>query len=111
MPITVTFAYPSAEGSTFNKEYYMSSHVPNVIKVWKEHGLLSWRALTSLNPKTSPYAVIFETDWADLATFQKAQATIDPAVNKGFQEDLVNYYDQKPHFWIAEVEAEQVAKL
>ena len=32
--IRVTVSYPSAEGSTFNHDYYRNSHVPLVCKAW-----------------------------------------------------------------------------
>ncbi|OAL07742.1 hypothetical protein IQ06DRAFT_289402 [Phaeosphaeriaceae sp. SRC1lsM3a] len=87
----VVVAYPRAEGSTFNKEYYLSTHMPLVAKHWKKHGLKSY-AVTELNadgPYT--YSVVMEFEsyegWGAAAT--------DPST-KEVMEDVVNFSNQQP---------------
>lgn len=59
----VIVAYPRKEGSTFDKEYYLSKHMPLVKKHWKKHGLRSY-AVTELNadgPYTYSAVLEFES--------------------------------------------------
>lgn len=59
----VIVVYPRKDGWTFNKEYYLSTHMPLAAKYWKKHGLKSY-AVTELNadgPYTYSAVMEFET--------------------------------------------------
>lgn len=67
----VIVAYPRKDGATFNKEYYLSTHIPLVEKLWKKHGLKSHTAI-EVAEGTYSYSLImeFETQegWGAAAT-------------------------------------------
>jgi uncharacterized protein (TIGR02118 family) len=52
----VLVAYPRKEGWKFDKEYYLSTHMPMVEKYWKKHGFKSF-AITELN-EDGPYTYV-----------------------------------------------------
>lgn len=108
MTVTMTVAYPPSANRTFDIDYYTKSHVPMVYAAWKPLGLASWRMLTPLDSKSAPYVMVFEVDWPDMATLGNMQKNIDPALGKKIQDDLANYYDQKPIVWLSEKKEEDV---
>jgi uncharacterized protein (TIGR02118 family) len=89
--INVLVIYPRAEGSTFDKEYYLSTHMPLVEKHWKQHGLKSF-AVSELNDD-SPYTymVVMEFDSSE----GWGKATQDPSI-KEIMDDVKNFSNQKP---------------
>ncbi|USP77006.1 hypothetical protein yc1106_04280 [Curvularia clavata] len=87
----VIILYPRKEGSTFNKEYYINSHMPLCEKIWKKHGMKSW-VLTELNAD-GPYLYSLVMDWESHEAFGKGMQ--DPGV-KELMDDLKNYYTEPP---------------
>jgi uncharacterized protein (TIGR02118 family) len=45
MATTITVLYEPVEGSTFDLDYYMATHMPLVDEKFKPFGLRSWRVL------------------------------------------------------------------
>lgn len=87
----VIVAYPRAEGSTFNKEYYLSTHLPLAAGHWKKHGLKSY-TVTELNAD-GPYTYSVSMEWESLEGW--GAATKDPSI-KEVMEDVANFSNQKP---------------
>jgi uncharacterized protein (TIGR02118 family) len=87
----ILVVYPRVEGSTFDKEYYLSTHMPLVEKHWKPHGLKSF-AVSELN-EDSPYTymVVMEFDSAE----GWGKAAKDPSI-KEIMDDVKNFSNQKP---------------
>lgn len=89
---TVMVLYPrSTSDSTFNKSYYLSTHMPLCEKVWKKHGLKSY-IVSELNAD-GPYVMTVVMQWESQEAFGKAVQ--DPGT-KELMDDLVNYYTEKP---------------
>jgi len=87
----VVVLYPRKDGSTFDKDYYMSSHMPLVEKYWKKHGLKSY-AVTELNAD-SPYTYSCVMEFESHESFGAAAA--DPNT-KEVMDDVDNFSNEKP---------------
>jgi uncharacterized protein (TIGR02118 family) len=87
----VIVLYPRKEGSTFDKEHYLKTHMPLAMKHWEKHGMKSY-AVTELNDD-SPYSytVVIEFDSHD--GFGKAGQ--DPGT-KEVMDDVTNFSSEKP---------------
>jgi uncharacterized protein (TIGR02118 family) len=87
----VIVAYPRKDTSTFNKEYYLSTHMPLVAKYWKKHGLKSY-AVTELNAE-SPYSICVVMD------FESADgwgAAAEDSNTKEIMDDVPNFSTEGP---------------
>jgi uncharacterized protein (TIGR02118 family) len=87
----VVVLYPRESGSTFDKSYYMSTHMPLVEKHWKKHGLKSYK-VTELNAD-GPYSISCVLDFDSDESFGKAAA--DPNT-KEVMDDVDNFSSVKP---------------
>jgi uncharacterized protein (TIGR02118 family) len=45
MPFHATVLYPNDEDATFDKEYYLKTHMPLVMEKFGKHGLKKWEVL------------------------------------------------------------------
>lgn len=87
----VIVAYPRAEGSTFDKEYYLSTHMPLAAKHWKKHGLKSY-TVTELSTD-GPYTYSVAMEWESYEGW--GAAAKDPSI-KEIMDDVENFSNQKP---------------
>jgi uncharacterized protein (TIGR02118 family) len=77
----VIVVYPRKDTSTFDKEYYLSTHMPLVAKHWKKHGFKSY-TVTELNAD-GPYSfsVVMEFEsaegWGAAATDPNTKEVMD----------------------------------
>jgi uncharacterized protein (TIGR02118 family) len=89
--VQVLVAYPRKESSSFNKEYYLSTHMPLAAKYWKKHGFKSY-SVSECN-EDGPYMIIsvmvFETKegWG---------AAIEDPNTKEVMEDIPNFTSEHP---------------
>ncbi|KAF2964863.1 hypothetical protein GQX73_g8692 [Xylaria multiplex] len=60
MTYVISVVYPT--GSKFDKEYYLTKHMPLVQKLWGPAGLKSWRVVQYTNPG-APYAIQAWLEW------------------------------------------------
>jgi uncharacterized protein (TIGR02118 family) len=88
---TAIVLYPRKEGATFDKEYYLSTHMELCSKYWKPLGLKSY-AVTELNAD-GPYAYTVTLEWESHDAFGKA--TQDPNT-KEIMEDVKNFSSETP---------------
>lgn len=72
-------------------DYYLSSHMPLVGKLWGPSGLTSWKVIKF--GEDQPYAVQATLEWSDLSAFQKAAAGEHTAQIMG---DVTNFSDKNP---------------
>ncbi|KAK3675282.1 hypothetical protein LTR78_004792 [Recurvomyces mirabilis] len=86
---TTTVLYP--EGTKFNMEYYMSSHMPFVGKKLGPHGLKSWKVLEF--PAGSPFCVQATLEWESQQKFETAGASPEM---KEVLDDVPNFADKQP---------------
>ena len=78
--------YPRKEGSTFDKEYYLKTHMPLVMKHWGKHGLKSY-AVSDPNAD-GPYSISAVLEFDSYEGFEKA--TQDPGT-KEVMDDIKNF--------------------
>jgi uncharacterized protein (TIGR02118 family) len=95
MAITVTVMYPNTPGSKFDMDYYMSTHLDLVGKLWGPK-LLSARAVKGLatpDPDTpAPYQVIAILELESVEVLQGLIAEHGEAV----MGDIPNFTDVAP---------------
>jgi uncharacterized protein (TIGR02118 family) len=87
----VVVVYPRNKDSKFDKEYYLSTHMPLVAKHWKKHGLKSY-AVTELNAD-GPYSYSVVMEFESYEGFGAAGA--DPNT-KEVMDDVDNFSNEKP---------------
>lgn len=89
---TLIVSYPLTEGSTFNREYYLSTHIPLAQAAWGEFGLQSAEILFPA-PGPQPLSGIIILRFND-------QACIDAALNSPATAkvigDVVNFTNIVP---------------
>lgn len=88
---SVIAAYGRKEGATFDKDYYLSTHMPLVFKHWEKHGMKGYK-VTELNAE-SPYTYIVVMD------FDKAEgfgAAVQDAGTKEIMEDVPKFSTEQP---------------
>jgi uncharacterized protein (TIGR02118 family) len=89
----VIVLYPRKDGSTFDLDYYHSTHMPLVTKHWKNHGLKSY-TVTKLSDD-NPYSIAATLEWESSESIGKALA--DPNT-KEVMDDVANFSSEKPTF-------------
>ncbi|KAH7399659.1 hypothetical protein BKA66DRAFT_407131 [Pyrenochaeta sp. MPI-SDFR-AT-0127] len=87
----ILVAYPRKEGNTFDKDYYVSTHMPLVEKHWKKHGLKSY-AVSELNAD-GPYTYVVVMQFESYEGF--AAASGDPGT-KEVMDDVANFSNAAP---------------
>jgi uncharacterized protein (TIGR02118 family) len=83
--------YPRKEGSTFDKEYYVKTHMPLAMKHWKEHGLKSY-AVSELNAD-SPYSISTVMEFDSVESVGKA---LQSPGTKEVMDDVKNFSSEAP---------------
>jgi uncharacterized protein (TIGR02118 family) len=83
--------YPRKEGATFDKDYYLATHMPLAAKHWKKHGMKSY-TVTELDAD-GPYLVTSVIDFESHEGFQAAVA--DPNT-KEVMDDVPNFSNVQP---------------
>ncbi|KAK8200712.1 hypothetical protein M8818_006027 [Zalaria obscura] len=98
MPAQVTVIYPSASDAKFDMDYYLSSHMPLVQKLWGPAGLKGWKVIKFGDD--APYSVQATLEWDSMEDFQKAAAGEH---TKEIMGDVTNFSNQHPHLMPGEV--------
>lgn len=89
----VSVAYPRTPDIKFDMSYYLSTHMPLVVKNWEKHGLVRWEIIQ--HHESSPYAVQALLYFKDEGAFDKAAAE-DREEPFG---DIPNFTNAKPEVW------------
>lgn len=93
---TVTVLYP--QGTTFNKDYYKSTHMPLVADKWGKFGLKSWKVIYF--PDDAPYTVQATLEWDNIKQFQEAASAPEA---KDVLGDVPNFSNKDPVIMAGEV--------
>jgi uncharacterized protein (TIGR02118 family) len=93
----ISVLYPVTPDTTFDMDYYLTSHVPLVRRLLEPMGLRDTRVLTSA--PDSPYPVIAELTFDDLDSLNAALA----AHGAETQDDIPNFTNVTPLIQISEV--------
>ncbi|KAL6702953.1 hypothetical protein ACN47E_000795 [Coniothyrium glycines] len=83
--------YPRKEGATFDKEYYIKTHLPLAQKVWEKHGMKSY-AITEFAPD-SPYSIGVVAEFESLEGWGAAAKDSD---TKQVIDDVKNFSSEGP---------------
>src|ERR1700740_203508 len=70
---TLIVSYPSADGSSFDYDYYEANHLPLVKAAWSDAGLVSAEGFKPAD-KTQPFVMIAVLHFADEASIDAALA-------------------------------------
>ncbi|KAF2831096.1 hypothetical protein CC86DRAFT_366562 [Ophiobolus disseminans] len=87
----VIVAYPRKEGATFDKDYYLSTHMPLAAKHWKKHGLKSYTVTELTGDGPYSYSVVLEFESPE--GFPAAAA--DPNT-KEVMDDVPKFSNEQP---------------
>ncbi|THX47247.1 hypothetical protein D6D06_09718 [Aureobasidium pullulans] len=93
MSIRTILLYPSKPGSNFNIEYYISTHMPLVTKLYGPYGLKGWEVLQFSKHDTPPYVVQTVLQWDNVDQLNAAN-TSDGA--KELRDDIKNFSEVLP---------------
>jgi uncharacterized protein (TIGR02118 family) len=77
MATTITVLYETAEGSTFDLDYYMAKHMPLVGEKFGPFGLKSWRVLKGVGaPSGGPakFGIVANLEFDTAQQFKDAVA-------------------------------------
>ncbi|KAK8093910.1 hypothetical protein PG997_000595 [Apiospora hydei] len=100
MPAVAFAAYP--KGANMNLDYYKTKHVPWVFGLWQPYAK-AYRLLTG-DGGACPYEVIIEVDLEHRDDLDKANAALSPEQAKAIEDDLANYSEKPPVFWVLDVQ-------
>jgi uncharacterized protein (TIGR02118 family) len=95
---TLMVTYLNAEGATFDREYYLSTHAPLVRSAWSEFGLQSAEVLfPSSDPQ--PFACVAILRFSDQASINMALSSAKAAEVIG---DVKNFTNIAPAIFCAD---------
>ncbi len=92
--IQASVYYPSAEGSTFDHEYYRNTHVPLVQKAW------SPLSVTIEKGVNGPHVAAIHVTFASMDAFN---AALGAPLTGDVMADVANYTNLAPVMQISEV--------
>lgn len=98
MPFVNTVLYPQEVSKTFNMDYYLSTHMPFVLKKLGQYGLESW-SVAQFGPGPDgtepPYCVQATLNWKDQECVMKAFPSQEM---KEVLDDVPNFSEKGPLF-------------
>lgn len=95
---TLIVSYPSAEGGTFDREYYLSTHAPLVRSAWSEFGLQSAEVLFP-SSQPQPFACMAILRFSDQVGIDAALSSAKTAEVMG---DVKNFTNITPAVFCAD---------
>lgn len=95
---TVSVLYPKTPTSTFNIDYYKTTHKDLVLKTWSKLGLKS--ITVTKYGEDAPYSYGAYLEWESLEAFGKASQ--DPG-SKEVMDDIDNFSSEKPTLIAGEI--------
>ena len=99
--------YPKDDSSTFDMDYYLSTHMPLVAKSWGKYGLQKYRVVEySPNPadgSTPAFSVKCDLTWKDADGLKEALS--GPEAKEVFG-DVPKFSNKGPHFVAGDIKDE-----
>lgn len=83
----------------FDMDYYKSSHIPDSIKAWEKHGLLS--SYITEPEKDAPYAYILTMEFESMESWETVSA--DKEKMQSLKDDIANFSNVFPTYVISKV--------
>lgn len=102
MPAVAFAAYP--KGANMNLDYYKTKHVPWVFGLWQPYAKAYRLLATPAGDASCPWEVVIEVDLDHRDDLDKANAQLSPEQAQAINDDLVNYSQKPPTFWVMDVE-------
>lgn len=102
MATAVTVLYPDVEGSTFDMDYYLATHMPLVADSFASHGMTGWRVARFVGTPDGgrpAFGVVATLEFGSADGFRAALA----AAGRTVLGDVPNFTDQQPVIMIGEV--------
>lgn len=96
MPYHAVVMYPNDDDIHFDRQYYMSVHMPLVESTWKKHGLVSWQVVEyskALDDAKPAYLIAAKLEWESEEALENALK--DPEGAKIFA-DIPNFTNKQP---------------
>lgn len=96
MSVKVTVLYENKEGSKFDMDYYLKTHMPLVSKSWEQYGLKGWEVMEfkpSPDGTVPPYQVQATLIWDSQEDFKKGLESPETPTVLG---DVANFTDLQP---------------
>lgn len=96
MPYHAAVMYPNDDDIHFDRQYYMSVHMPLVESTWKKHGLVSWQVVEyskALDDAKPAYLIAAKLEWESEEALENALK--DPEGAKIFA-DIPNFTNKQP---------------
>ncbi|KAI1118324.1 hypothetical protein F5Y14DRAFT_447200 [Nemania sp. NC0429] len=90
MTYTLSVLYPA--GTKFNLDYYLTSHMPLVQKLWAPYGLKSWRVAHYEKPE-APFVIQAYLEWESKEHAEKGTSSTDGAT---IFADVPQFSDKTP---------------
>ena len=100
MSVSLQVLYPIGDGTTFDYDYYLNTHMPLVGKCIGEHiqSTLVTKGVAGGPDTAAGYHAIATIVFADQSAMDSAMPNIGPAV-----EDIPNFTNAQPEMLIGEV--------
>lgn len=96
MSAAITVLYPNDEGSTFDMDYYLNTHIPLVRQRWEPMGMTSLKlvkGVATTDPNTpAPYQVIAILEFDSMDSFRQAGAAHGAEITG----DIANFTSVRP---------------
>lgn len=104
--IAVSVLYPGDEGSTFDMDYYVATHMPMAERAWSPHGMLSFSVIDAPGPPGGTLyrvhsLIIFKATGADGMEGLNAAMTSD--AGKELTADVANFTNRAPQVVVGKV--------
>jgi uncharacterized protein (TIGR02118 family) len=99
MSFALQLLYPTADGATFNKEHYLSHHMPLVSKLWGPLGMTGWTIVEYAPGADGSKPEFF---FGCTMTWESAEhhaAALQAEISQQLLTDVPNYFSGKP-LWL-----------
>jgi len=100
--ITVNVLYPNRDGATFDMDYYLTSHIPMLKRVFGSalKGCIVEQALGGGAPGTkAEFAVLCHLRFDSVESYQQARGPVAGQI----QNDVANYASEAPIVQLSDV--------
>ncbi len=102
MATAITVLYPDVEGSNFDMDYYLATHMPLVADRFASHGMTGWRVARFVGTPSGEkptFSVVATLEFGSADGFRAALAAEGGTV----LGDVPNFTDTQPVIMIGEV--------
>lgn len=108
--VTISVLYPRDDTSTFDMDYYLSTHMRMAEKAWSPHGMLSWSVIEIPSPPggaKAPFSVHSLVTWEAKGEngMDGVMAGMTCEAGKELAADVSNFSNRVPEVVMGTVKA------